>query len=165
MFGLIFKIGFVFLLHVILYSCYPETGKNGNLVLGISLFLSASAVVMVSTLLKPIAALSGFLSLIINIVTFAFIGACIAYTIPQTDKVSVFDKIRKGNFSNYSTFRKGLERFGINWDETMDKAGKVIKEQKTDLEKEVKNIKVDSKMIKELQENVVRVGERSKASD
>lgn len=164
MFKIILRLAIVCLIHIVLFSAYPETGKNGNLFLGISLFCWAALSIMISTVLRNISSLGSFLAFIIMLAFYCASIGSTAYLMPQADHVTVYDKLLKGNYPNYYTFERGLKRFGIHLDEVIDEAGEVIEEQKKELDKQRAENNEAAKVQhaqKKAGDNTTQVGEMS----
>ena len=142
MFKLILRLAVVFLIHIILFASYPETGKNGNLFLGISLFCWTALLFIITTLMRNLAGRK-FLITFIMLVFYGLIIGTTSYLMPQSDKSNVYDKLIKGDYPNFATFKHGLNRFGIDFDSVSDGTGNVIKNQQKKLEK------IDTKEIKD----------------
>ena len=149
MFKIIFRLALVIFIHIVLFAAYPETGKSGNLFLGISLFCWCALVFMTSTMLRKISI--GFISLMTMLVFYGVEIATVSYLMPQTDKVTVFDKMLKGRFPTVTDFKSGLRtRFGLDIDAMLNKAGTSIKDKTNEFEKEHgKEIKDAAEEVKE----------------
>jgi len=132
MITLLFRVLVIFLIHIVLFAAYPETGKYGNLYLAVSLFLWTGIMILISGAIKAAKFFSGFIGFVMLAGVYAFNVLVLTMTMPQKDKTLVFEKIQNGNYSNYRTFRKGLIRFGIDWDKGIEKASEMLEEQKTD---------------------------------
>lgn len=171
MFKLIFNIAMIALIHIALFSAFPETGKNGNLFLGISLFIWCGLVVIVSSVLRKISI--GFISLVVMLVMYGCCIASTAYLMPQTDNMTAYDKVLKGKLPSVPGFCDGLKsRFGLDIENLINRAGDSIENKKQQFEKEhgqdikdaAEEIKEESKEIageavKEAGEAMQQVGE------
>lgn len=149
MFRLIFNIAMIALIHIVLFAAFPETGKNGNLFLGISLFIWCGLVVIISSVLRKISI--GFISLIVMLVMYGCCIAATAYLMPQTDKVTAYDKILKGRLPSVYAFCDGMKsRFGLDIENLLNMAGATIENKKNQFEEEHgKDIKNAAEEIKE----------------
>ena len=134
MFKIIIRLAIVFLIHIILFASYPETGKNGNLFLGISLFCWTALLFMASTLLRTLSSGGKLLTTFIMLVFYGLTIGTTAYLMPQADKTTVYDKLLKGNYPTFETFKHGLKRFGLDFDSVSDSAGNAIKEKQKQIE-------------------------------
>lgn len=135
---LIFKILAVGALHLALFSAYPETGPFGNYYLGISLLVWTVFIMFVNTSAKLVRFISGAAGLVINLAAFALMALAVTATMPQSDRVSVLEKLQQGSYPDRGVINSGLKRFGINLDkdvssgvkELEQKAGKALKKLK-----------------------------------
>ena len=126
MFTLIFRIAIIILIHIILFAAYPDTGKFGNLYFFVSIFCWSGLLIFVSRLLNAMPLLGKFLSTLAVLIIYGITIASTAYLMPQTDKVSAYDKAMKGNIPNWQTFKRGLLRFGVDADDLQNKASNAI---------------------------------------
>ena len=127
--SLIFKIAVVGLLHLAFFASYPDTGPAGNYYLAISLLLWTGFTLFLGTAVKLVKFLSGALGAVLNLAIFVLMTAAIAFTMPQSDKTSVMEKLQKGSYPDRATLNAGMRRFGINLDKELDKGAQELKDQ------------------------------------
>lgn len=134
MFKIIIRLAIVFIIHVVLFASYPDTGKNGNLFLGISLFCWTALLFMLSVLLRSLPMIGRLISTVVMLAFYIAAAAVTSYIMPQSDNVSVYDKLLKGKYPEWSTFKRGLGRFGIDADDVINKSENAIEQKKNELE-------------------------------
>ena len=66
-----------------------------------------------------------------------------SYLMPQADKSNVYEKLIKGDYPSFSTFKHGLNRFGLDFDSISDSTENAIKNKQKQLEN------IDTKGIKD----------------
>ena len=87
--SLIFKILLTALLHLMVFICYPETGPKGRLYLIISMLAWSVFLMFISANFRFFKIISGAAGLLFNLALFALMFAAIAFTMPQSDRISV----------------------------------------------------------------------------
>ena len=127
--SLMIKLAVVALLHLAFFVSYPDTGPAGNYYLAISFILWSGFTLFIGTAVRLVKFLSGPLGAVLSLALFALVAASLAYTMPQKDKTSVMEKLRKGSYPDRATLNTGMRRFGINLDKELDKGVKALEKQ------------------------------------
>ena len=155
MFKIIIRLAIICIIHIVLFASYPETGKNGNLFLGISLFCWTALLFMLSVALRSLPIIGKLISAVVMLVFYVAAAGFTAYLMPQTDKVTVYEKILKGKYPEWSTFKRGLGRFGIDADDIVNKSENAIELKKNEIEQKA------IQTLKETQEDSSKTEENS----
>lgn len=113
---LLFKIVAVALVHLALFSCYPETGPYGNYYLTVSLLVWSIFIIFVNTSSKLVRFINGAAGFAINLAAFALMTVSVAATMPQRDGTPVLKKVQARRYPDKATVRSGLLRFGVKLD-------------------------------------------------
>lgn len=119
--ALMFKLLVLAAIHVALFICYPDTGPRGNYFLVLSLIVWSLVIFALSGSIKVLQLLTKGLLLLFYAAVFACIAASTAMVMPQSDKTSVFAKLKKRDFPTVETMRRGLTRFGVKLDKQVRK--------------------------------------------
>ena len=136
--SIIFKVVLVALTHLVFFACYPDTGTAGNYYLAISLVLWTGFMLFVGTLIKLVKFLSGALGAGLNLAVLVVMAGAIAFTMPQTDKTSVLEKLQNGSYPDMATINKGMKRFGINLDKEIEKGARKMEKGAKELGEKAK---------------------------
>ena len=113
---LMLKVVGVALVHLFLFSAYPETGPYGNYYLAVSLLVWSVFIIFVNSSSKLAKFISGAAGFAINLAAFGLMTGAIAATMPQRDGTSVLRKVEARRYPDKDTMRAGLLRFGIHLD-------------------------------------------------
>ena len=138
--SLLLKVAAVALVHMAFFAGYPGTGPMGNWYLGVSVLVWSVFIIFLNTSTKLISIVSGAAGHLINLAAFALMALAIAATMPQYDRSSVLEKIRKGKYPDRDTVNSGMLRFGVNLNREV---GTRIKGLDHELGKAVKKLKED----------------------
>jgi len=110
---LIFKLALVALLHFAIFLGYPETGPYGMYYLAGSILLWSGFVLFMNLNLRVVKFFSGALSLLLNAAVFAAMAAAVAFTMPQHDRVPVYEKIQEGRYPTGEDLDTGMIKLGL----------------------------------------------------
>ena len=113
---LMLKVVAVALVHLALFTCYPETGSYGNYYLAVSLLVWSIFIIFVNTSARLVRFINGAAGFAINLAAFALMTVSLAATMPQRDGATVLKKIQARRYPDKATVRSGLLRFGITLD-------------------------------------------------
>ncbi|HBA62113.1 MAG TPA: hypothetical protein DCZ92_15125 [Elusimicrobia bacterium] len=127
--ALIFKLALVALVHIVFFAAYPDTGPYGNYYLAVSLVLWTGFTLFLGTAVKLVKFFSGAIGAVLNLAILALMTGAIAFTMPQSDKTSVLEKLQKGSYPDRATINKGMKRFGVNLEKEMGKGAKELEEK------------------------------------
>lgn len=136
--SLIFKVVLVAFTHLVFFACYPDTGAAGNYYLAISLVLWTGFMLFIGTVVKLIKFLSGAIGAVLNLALFALMAVAIAFTMPQTDKTTVLEKLQNGSYPDMAVINKGLKRFGVNLDKEIEKGARGLEKGAKELGEKAK---------------------------
>jgi cell division protein FtsW (lipid II flippase) len=110
---LIFKIGLIIAIHLAVFLCYPDTGEFGGYYLAISIVLWTGFMLFINLSVKIIKFISGALGHLVHLALLCLMLVSIALTLPQADRVTVFEKVRDGKYPTKETIQKGLNKLGL----------------------------------------------------
>ncbi len=99
--------------HFAFFVCFPYTGDMGIIYGLLSLLLWFGLIMFVSMGLTALGLLLGPLKFLVEIVFAASVAFSVATTLPQSDSVSPFEKLRRGRYPTEKTIKIGLAGFGI----------------------------------------------------
>ncbi len=101
------------LLHFAVFLGYPETGAYGMYYLAGSILLWSGFVMFMNLNLKLVKFFSGALSLVLNAAVFAAMGAAVVFTMPQHDRVPVYEKLQEGDYPDRDDLETGMIKLGL----------------------------------------------------
>ncbi|MEI7482838.1 MAG: hypothetical protein WCK75_10885 [Elusimicrobiota bacterium] len=138
--SLIFKILLAALLHLMVFICYPETGPKGRLYLIISMLAWSVFLMFISANFRFFKIISGAAGILFNLALFALMFAAIAFTMPQSDRISVLEKIQNGRLPDRASMSAGLVKIGVKF----ERAGKTkLKDLDRGIQKNLKRVQKD----------------------
>jgi len=97
--------------HLILFICYPETGKYGDYYFWISISIWTTFIMTINSNIKFIKLLSIPAKFFINLAIYTIMIFFISITMPQRDGNSVFDKIKSRKFPTDEDIRIGKIKY------------------------------------------------------
>lgn len=93
--------------------------------------------------LKLVKFFSGALSLVLNTAVFAAMGAAVAFTMPQHDRVPVYEKIQEGKFPDRDDLETGMIKLGVKKPTIRYQAKQLRKELERETRKTLDKLKAD----------------------
>lgn len=93
--------------------------------------------------LKLVKFFSGALSLVLNTAVFAAMGVAVAFTMPQHDRVPVYEKIQQGEYPDRGDLETGLIKLGLKKPTIRYQAGQLRRELERETRKALNKLKAD----------------------
>ncbi|KAF0124492.1 MAG: hypothetical protein FD189_2383 [Elusimicrobia bacterium] len=93
--------------------------------------------------LKLVKFFSGALSLVLNTAVFAAMGTAVAFTMPQHDRVPVYEKIQEGRFPTRDDLETGMIKLGLKKPTIRYQARKLRQELERETRKTLDKLKAD----------------------
>jgi hypothetical protein len=131
------------LLHIVLFLGYPETGPYGLYYLAGSILLWSGFVMFMNLNLKLVRFFSGALSLVLNAAVFAAMAAAVVFTMPQHDRVPVYEKIQEGRYPTRDDLETGMIKLGLKKPTIRYQARQLKRELERETRKALDKLKED----------------------
>ncbi len=131
------------LLHFAVFLGYPETGPHGMYYLAGSILLWSGFVMFMNLNLRLVKFFSGILSLVLNAAVFAAMGAAVAFTMPQHDRVPVYEKIQEGKYPSREDLETGMIKLGLKEPTIRYQARQLKQELERETRKALNKLKED----------------------
>jgi len=110
---------------------------------GGSTLLWSGFVMFMNLNLKMVKFFSGALSLVLNTAVFAAMGAAVAFTMPQHDRVPVYEKIQEGKYPSRDDLDTGLIKLGLRKPTIRYQARQLKQELERETRKALNKLKAD----------------------
>lgn len=108
-----------------------------------STLLWSGFVMFMNLNLKLVKFFSGALSLVLNTAVFAAMGTAVAFTMPQHDRVPVYEKIQEGKYPTREDLETGMIKLGLKEPTIRFKAGEFRRQLERETRKALNEIKAD----------------------
>ncbi|MDQ7774125.1 MAG: hypothetical protein RDU13_11470 [Elusimicrobiales bacterium] len=131
------------MLHIVLFLGYPETGPYGLYYLAGSILLWSGFVMFMNLNLKLVRFFSGALSLVLNAAVFAAMAAAVVFTMPQHDRVPVYEKIQEGRYPTRDDLETGMIKLGLKKPTIRYQARQLKRELERETRKALDKLKED----------------------
>lgn len=106
--GIVLKLVGVIAVHAALFAAYPQTGPAGKIFPWISMPVCAVFLIMPGFKSVFMKMLPAPVKLAVDLVFLGVIALLVSLTMPQKDRVTVFEKVRAGSYPTFEEFRRGL---------------------------------------------------------
>ena len=129
MLTLLRRLFYVLAIHAAVYAAYPDTGEYIQLFAWLSVLGWCLLMILMHFAIKVQAA--AVLTFLYDIFLIAVIGLAVSASMPQSDKVSVFNKLRAGQYPSYKQVKGGVNQLSGEIKDTavkMEKTAKDLKE-------------------------------------
>ncbi len=96
-----------------IFLAYPETGQFGGYYLAISIVLWSGFMMFINLSVKIVKFISGILGHVLNAAIFVVMVLAISITMPQANRITVFEKIKAGDYPTKESLQFGLSKLGL----------------------------------------------------
>lgn len=123
---LILKVAAIIIIHLAVFVCYNQTGEFAKYYISISIILWTGFFMFLNFGLKLIKFINRYVAYVIYACLYFLMFLTVAFTMPQKDRISAFEKIRSGQFPDDKDIRRGVAKLGFSADNIPVKELKII---------------------------------------
>ncbi len=110
---MLFKVSVVVAIHIVIFISYNETGEFARYYLPISVILWTGFLLFLNFGLKILKFINKYLAYVVYAAIYFLMCLTICFTMPQKDRITVFEKISSGQFPNAKTLKRGIRKLGF----------------------------------------------------